>query len=85
MRLCGIQLPAIRARLKLMLGALVIKEQAYSNPTGEEIAEAIARDQAGGSWIAQWSKAALRLRERLAFMFRHDPEGNGLMFRTKAC
>ena len=26
----------IRARLKLMLGALVIKEQAYSNPTGRK-------------------------------------------------
>lgn len=67
---------SIRARQKLMLGALVIKEQAYSNPTGEEIAEAMLQGiRLEGLGLLQWSKAALQLRERLAFMFRHDPEG----------
>lgn len=68
---------SIRARQKLMLGALVIKEQAYSNPTGEEIALALLQGiRQEGLGLLQWSKAALQLRERLAFMFRHDPEGN---------
>lgn len=68
---------SIRARQKLMLGALVIKEQAYSNPTGEEIALALLQGiRQEGLGLLQWSKPALQLRERLAFMFRHDPEGN---------
>lgn len=68
---------SIRARQKQMLGAIVIKEQAYSNPTGEEIALALLQGiRQEGLGLLQWSKAALQLRERLAFMFRHDPEGN---------
>ncbi|WP_339290764.1 ATP-dependent helicase HrpB [Paenibacillus sp. FSL W8-0187] len=68
---------SIRARQKQMLGAIVIKEQSYSNPTGEEIALALLQGiRQEGLGLLQWSKAALQLRERLAFMFRHDPEGN---------
>ncbi|GIO96452.1 ATP-dependent helicase HrpB [Paenibacillus lautus] len=68
---------SIRARQKQMLGAIVIKEQAYSNPTGEEIALALLQGiRQEGLGLLQWSKAALQLRERLAFMFRHDLEGN---------
>ncbi|MGG4341524.1 ATP-dependent helicase HrpB [Paenibacillus lautus] len=68
---------SIRARQRQMLGALVIKEQAYSNPTGEEIALALLQGiRQEGLGLLQWSKAALQLRERLAFMFRHDPEGD---------
>lgn len=68
---------SIRARQKLKLGAMVIKEQAYPNPTGEETALALLQGvQQEGLGLFQWSKAALQLRERMAFMFRHERDGS---------
>ncbi|MGG3279585.1 ATP-dependent helicase HrpB [Paenibacillus solani] len=67
---------SIRARLKLMLGAIVMKEQAYPNPSGEEVGQALLQGiRQEGLGLLQWSKAALQLRERMAFMHRHDPQG----------
>ncbi|MEK4979622.1 ATP-dependent helicase HrpB [Bacillus sp. FSL K6-6540] len=83
---------SIRARQKLMLGAIVVKEQAYPNPTGEEIARALLQGiRQEGLGLFQWSKAAMQLRERMAFMFRHEAEGDwpdvsdeGLLDRAEA-
>ena len=67
---------SIRARMKLMLGAIVMKEQAYANPSGEEVGLALLQGiRQEGLGLLQWSKAALQLRERMGFMHRHDPHG----------
>lgn len=59
-----------------MLGAILIREQPYEGVTDEErsaaVLKAIRREGLG---LLTWTKTAVQLRERMAFMKRHDPAG----------
>ncbi len=65
---------AVRARRRERLGALVLRESALPDPDPEAVAaallEGIAREWPGS---LPWSRAAVQLRERLAFLHRADP------------
>ncbi|MEK4117874.1 ATP-dependent helicase HrpB [Paenibacillus sp. FSL W8-0919] len=67
---------SVRARQRLMLGAVLIREQPYEGVTEEDrsaaVLNAIRREGLG---LLTWTKAAVQLRERMAFMKRHDPAG----------
>ncbi|HEX8385524.1 MAG TPA: ATP-dependent helicase HrpB, partial [Rubricoccaceae bacterium] len=67
---------AVRARRTVRLGAVVLREAALRDPDPDAVARAFLGGlAAGGIGALPWSKDAARLRERLAFLHAHDPEG----------
>jgi ATP-dependent helicase HrpB len=68
------QAGAVRARRVERLGALVLREAPLAEPDPERIAAALlqAVRQEGVASLA-WTKASAQLRERIAFLHRHDP------------
>ena len=65
---------AVRARRRERLGALVLRESALADPDPDLVADALLEGIAGeGIGALGWSKGAARLRERIAFLHRHDP------------
>ncbi|HEU0298383.1 MAG TPA: ATP-dependent helicase HrpB, partial [Longimicrobium sp.] len=65
---------AVRARRRERLGALVLREAPLADPDPELVARALLEGIArAGVGALPWSKAAAQLRERIAFLHRHDP------------
>ncbi len=68
---------AVRARKRTMLGALVIEEVMWSDADPEVVLQTVleairAQLARGGIEALPFSQAALRLRERMAFVHAHD-------------
>jgi ATP-dependent helicase HrpB len=68
---------AVRARKRTMLGAIVIEEVMWSDADAEVVLQTVleairAQLARGGIEALPFSQAALRLRERMAFVFAHD-------------
>jgi ATP-dependent helicase HrpB len=65
---------AVRARRRERLGALVLHEAPLAAPDPDRVAAALLEGiTAEGLDALPWSKGAAQLRERMAFMHRHDP------------
>jgi ATP-dependent helicase HrpB len=65
---------AVRARRRERLGAIVLREAAISNPDPDVVAAGLLKGLAEeGIGSLPWSKGAEQLRERIAFLHRHDP------------
>ena len=65
---------AVRARRRERLGALVLREAVLSNPDPDLVSAALLQGIAAeGIGVLGWSKGAAQLRERIAFLQRHDP------------
>jgi ATP-dependent helicase HrpB len=65
---------AVRVRRRERLGALVLREAAVSNPDPDLVTAALLQGTAAeGIGALGWSKGAAQLRERIAFLHRHDP------------
>lgn len=64
---------AVRARKRVRLGALVLREQPMSNPPQELVAGALMKGIAAeGLELLPWNKASLQLLNRLRFMHHAD-------------
>jgi ATP-dependent helicase HrpB len=64
---------AVRARRRERLGALVLREATVSNPDADLVTAALLQGIAAeGIGALGWSKGAAQLRERIAFLHRHD-------------
>jgi ATP-dependent helicase HrpB len=65
---------AVRARRRERLGPVVLREAAVSPPDPDLITAALLEGIASeGIGALGWSKGAAQLRERIAFLHRHDP------------
>jgi ATP-dependent helicase HrpB len=65
---------AVRARRRERLGALVLREAVLSNPDPDLVTAALLEGiTAEGIGALGWSKGTAQLRERIAFLHRHDP------------
>ncbi|HEX6041564.1 ATP-dependent helicase HrpB [Longimicrobium sp.] len=65
---------AVRARRRVRLGALVLREAPLADPDPDLVTTALLEAIAGAGLDAlPWSKASAQLRERMALMHRHDP------------
>jgi ATP-dependent helicase HrpB len=65
---------AVRARRRERLGALVLREAVLSNPDPDLVTAALLEGiGAEGIGALGWSKGDAQLRERIAFLHRHDP------------
>lgn len=74
---------AVRARKRKRLGALVLIESPLPQPSRELAASALARGlRTEGIGILPWTTAAVRLRERIAFMQHHDSDWPDLSDET---
>jgi ATP-dependent helicase HrpB len=63
----------IQARVERRLGAIVLASRVSRDPSPRAVAEAMSTAiRRHGLELLPWSGAALRLRERLAFIHRHD-------------
>lgn len=63
----------VRARALLQLGAIVLEEAPVRDVTADEMnVVLLGRVRARGLGLLPWTRAAERLRERLAFMHAHD-------------
>jgi ATP-dependent helicase HrpB len=63
----------VRAQVRERLGAIVLREVPVRDPDDEQVARVLLAAVARGDGVAvQWNGAALRLRERLAFLHRWD-------------
>ncbi|WP_159884448.1 ATP-dependent helicase HrpB [Paenibacillus puerhi] len=66
------QVRNVRARQRVRLGALVLKETVWEKPDAEAMLAALLEGvRIEGLQLLNWSKSALQLRERLSFMHRH--------------
>lgn len=66
---------AVRARIKHMFGAIVVKEQVYDQPQTEELTSAVLEGiRREGLSLLSWTKQAIQMRQRLLFMKLHYPE-----------
>lgn len=66
---------AVRARIKRTLGAILVKEQVYAQPTDEEISTAVLEGiRKEGLSLLSWNKQAVQLRQRMSFMKRHHSD-----------
>ncbi|MEK8130141.1 ATP-dependent helicase HrpB [Paenibacillus filicis] len=66
----------VRARQRVKLGALVLKESVWAKPDPESVLAALLEGvRAEGLGLLTWSKPAKQLRERLSFMHRHTGGG----------
>lgn len=66
---------AVRARKRVRLGALTLKDQPLANPSPELTAAALLQGVAlEGLELLPWSKASRQLLERLRFMHHADPD-----------
>ncbi|MGQ0813259.1 MAG: ATP-dependent helicase HrpB [Gemmatimonadota bacterium] len=64
---------SVQAVVREQLGALVLKESTAGNVAPEDVARALLRDiLARGIESLAWSRSAIQLRERVAFMHHHD-------------
>jgi ATP-dependent helicase HrpB len=64
---------AVRARRRERLGAIVLREATVSSPDPDLVAAALLQGIAAeGIGALGWSKGAAQLRERIAFLHRHD-------------
>lgn len=65
---------SVRARKRVKLGALVLRDQPVQNPDPDRVAEALLAGVAEeGLDLLPWTKASRQLRERLHFMHYADP------------
>jgi ATP-dependent helicase HrpB len=65
---------AVRARRRERLGAIVLREAPITDPDPDLVTRALLDGIAGeGIGALGWSKGAAQLRERIAFLHRHDP------------
>lgn len=65
---------SVRARIRWMLGAIVVKEAPDPRPLDEDMSRAILQAiRKEGLRLLQWSKQGNQLRERMNFMHHHDP------------
>jgi ATP-dependent helicase HrpB len=65
---------AVRARRRVRLGALVLREAPLADPDPDQVSAALLKGIAAeGPDALPWSKGAAQLRERMALMHRHDP------------
>lgn len=69
------QTASVRARRRVLLGELVLKEATHEQPTAEETSRALLEAISGERLeVLPWDKATTQLRERMAFMARHVPD-----------
>ncbi|HEV2148723.1 MAG TPA: ATP-dependent helicase C-terminal domain-containing protein, partial [Longimicrobiaceae bacterium] len=65
---------AVRARRRERLGALTLRDAPLADPDPERVAAALAEGIArAGIASLPWTRETMQLRERLAFLHRHDP------------
>jgi ATP-dependent helicase HrpB len=66
---------AVRARKRVMLGAIVLEEHAWGQPDPARVAQAFL-DEVRRAGVASlpWSESAARLRERMQFVHTHDAQ-----------
>jgi ATP-dependent helicase HrpB len=65
---------AVRARRRVRLGALVLREAPLADPDPDRVSAALLEGiAAAGLDALPWSKASAQLRERMGLMHRHDP------------
>ncbi len=64
----------IRARERVQLGAIVLKERPYDPDPAEITVALLATVQHEGIGILPWSRGAQQLRQRLAFLHTVDPQ-----------
>lgn len=64
---------AVRARRRVMLGAIALEEHAWSDPDANDVLRALlAEIRRAGVSALPWSASAQQLRERLQFVHAHD-------------
>ena len=64
---------AVRARRRVMLGALLLREGPLPNPAPEKLLQALLGGiRQEGLDMLPWTRSARQLRDRLLFMHRHD-------------
>ena len=69
------QAEAVRARRRLRLGALILKESQLADADQGLVAEALLGGiKAAGLELLPWSKQARQLRDRMNLMHAHNPE-----------
>ncbi|MFZ5625044.1 MAG: ATP-dependent helicase HrpB [Gemmatimonadota bacterium] len=65
---------AVAARRRVRLGALVLRDAPLADPEPEAVTRALLGAIRSGELSLPWSDAARRIRERLAFLHRLDPD-----------
>lgn len=66
---------SVRARRRLRLGEIVLREEPFADPDPGAVQEALTRGiRTEGLGILPWTKQALQLRGRMAFMRLHEPD-----------
>ncbi|SDC89165.1 ATP-dependent helicase HrpB [Paenibacillus sp. UNCCL117] len=66
----------VRARQRVKLGALTLKENVWEKPDPDALLAAMLEGiRTEGLQLLNWSKAGRQLRERLSFMHRHTGDG----------
>ncbi|GMK36948.1 hypothetical protein PCCS19_00010 [Paenibacillus sp. CCS19] len=66
---------AVRARRKLMFGALVLKEEQMARPDQTKVSEALLEGvRIEGTSILPWNKQSSQLRDRIRVMRKYDTE-----------
>lgn len=64
----------VRARVRKSIGAIVLSEAAYPNPSQEEVALALLNGiRTEGIGMLSWTKAARQLQQRMMFMHKLEP------------
>jgi ATP-dependent helicase HrpB len=68
------QARTVRARVRKSIGAIVLSEAAYPNPSQEEVALALLNGiRTEGIGMLSWTKAARQLQQRMMFMHKLEP------------